>query len=256
MLRLARTLTLVAMLAVPTLVGCNSVLGIEEAHEREGGSISKELEVPIATCDGPQPASCASCIADSCKNSLDTCLTTTACRGALNDYRKCLGTKCSGDACLAALQAGPAGDLAGCALGATECPECPESTPLADICSLYCACMEAPMPASAGQDAVGQTCEQYNGSSLKDWTAGNLGSCLAACRSLKDPAAVHCRWSHCELAQSGELALHCGHAIGELRCPLHVEASASCKDKRINNWGCSSSAQCCSDHCANNICVP
>lgn len=257
MLRLAPALAILAIGSLPALIGCNAVLGIDEAHERdEGGGASKVLEVPIATCDGPQPASCASCIADSCKNSLDACLNTTPCRDALNEYRKCLGTKCNDGTCLAALHAGPASALADCALGANECPECPESTPLADICSLYCACMRQPMPLSAGVEAVGQTCEQYDGSSLKDWTAGDTNSCLATCRDLKDPAAVHCRWTHCELAQSGEKALHCGHAIGELKCPRHVQVTGSCKDKRVDNWGCSSDAQCCSNHCINNICAP
>jgi hypothetical protein len=255
MSRLAHLLASAAVSATLALVGCNAVLGIDEATPRDdAGGASKALEVPIDTCDGPQPASCATCIAGSCKNSLDSCLKAHDCRQALNDYRKCLGAQCNDDACLAGLQAGPARDLASCALGATECPECPDATPLADVCALYCACMGQATPVTA--EAGGQTCEQYNGSSLKDWTAGDGASCLAACRSLKDPAAVHCRWSHCELAQSGELALHCGHAIGDARCPLHVAATAGCKDKRINNWGCATSAQCCSDHCDHNICMP
>lgn len=257
MFRLAHSLATVGIFSALALVGCNAVLGIDEAHSRadDVGGVSKALEVPTDTCNGPQPASCATCIAGSCKNSLDTCLKAHDCREALNEYRKCLGAKCNVDSCSDGLQAGPARELAACALGATECPECSDTTPLADICALYCSCMEQPMPATAGPDA-GQTCEQYNGANLKDWAAGDNAACLAACRSLKDPAAIHCRWSHCELAQSGELGLHCGHAVGDSRCPLHVEATASCKDKRIDNWGCESSAQCCSDHCVNNICVP
>jgi hypothetical protein len=174
----------------------------------------------------------------------------------LNDYRKCLGAKCDNAVCLDALATGPAHDLAACALDGLECPACPDVTPLADICELYCACMAQPLPPSA-EAMPDETCESYNGSSLKDWPAGSKEACLTACRGLKDPAAVHCRWSHCELAQGGELALHCMHAIDDVRCPLAVEANATCKDRRINNWGCESSAQCCSDHCASShICVP
>ena len=256
MSRMAHTLALLGSLSAVALIGCNGVLGIDEAHSRDSGSDSGQgLEVPIDACNGPQPAACGSCIAESCKNSLDTCLGSHECRMALNEYRRCLGTKCDNSACLVALQAGPAQDLAGCALDGPECPACPAATPLVDICELYCACMEQPLPQSAGAPA-GDTCEAYNGSSLKDWTAGSKQACLTACRGLKDPAAAHCRWSHCELAQGGELALHCTHAIGDSRCPLAVEASATCKDRRINNWGCETSAQCCSDHCASHICVP
>lgn len=257
MFRLAQALALAAICSLPALVGCNAVLGIDEAHEREDGATSsKELEVPTDQCNGPQPAACGACIGTSCAVSLETCLKSHDCREALNQYRKCLGGKCDDSSCLVALRAGPARELAGCALNAAECPECPGATPLADICDLYCACMQQPMPASAGEPYVGKTCEQYNDTTLKDWIAGDRESCRVACRGLKDPAAAHCRWTHCELAQSSELALHCGHAIGESRCPLAADLDAECKDRRINGWGCDRSDQCCSDSCVGHVCSP
>jgi hypothetical protein len=256
MSRLAQTFALVGAVATVTLGGCNNVLGIDEAEPRPTVGISSHaLEVPIRACNGPQPAACGACIATSCKNSRDKCLATNACREALNTYRKCLGAKCNDDSCLADLKAGPAKDLAGCALEGVECPACPAVTPLADICDLYCSCMEQPMPDSAGMDAAGQTCEQYDKDLLKDWTPGSHESCMAACLNLNDLTSTHCRWSHCELAQSGELGLHCGHAIDPVRCPLMLEVSSECKDRRINKWGCAKSDQCCSNRCVENICV-
>jgi hypothetical protein len=253
--RLAQALAVTGGFAVLALVGCNAVLGIDEAHSRDEGFTSgKGQEVPSDKCNGPQPVACATCITTNCPGARDDCLASHDCREALDTYRKCLGSSCDDASCLAALQAGPARALAGCALSTTECPECPQATPLVDVCELYCACMQQPMPESAGAPYVGQTCEQYNGTSLKEWAAGDREACKTACRGLNDPAAAHCRWTHCELSQSTEKAFHCGHAIGDSRCPLAVNLDAGCKDRRITGWGCDRSEQCCSDTCSGHIC--
>jgi len=247
MLRFGQALVLAAGVASLSLGGCNAVLGIDEAHDRDTGTVASKLEIPIAKCDAPMPAGCSTCLEMNCGNFRKSCLASHDCREALNDYRSCLGAGCNNNSCLDALTMGPAAQLAGCMQG-DECKSaCAPLSPLAEMCDLYCACMEAPLPASAGVPA-GNTCETVDGVSLKDWVAGDTGGCKARCEQMNDLPSVHCRWSHCELAQSGEVAGHCGHAISEGNCPLHVQVNAACKDRKITGWGCQRDDECCG-HC-------
>ena len=51
MLRFGQALVLAAGVASLSLGGCNAVLGIDEAHDRDTGTVASRLEVPIAACD-------------------------------------------------------------------------------------------------------------------------------------------------------------------------------------------------------------
>jgi hypothetical protein len=235
---------------------CNAVLGIEEAHDRDASSSVNHTQLlPTATCARPH-GNCATCFDGS--NAYATCLASHDCREALDDYRQCLGSSCHNDGCLDTLQAG-AGRMVADWVMTESCSDCVDSSPLADTCDLYCACMEQVLPDTAGANAVGKTCESFNGSELP-WTpagnpAGDRAACKAACKDL-DPGTVHCRWGHCELANSGELANHCRHAVDNSFCPIKIVANASCTDRALGGFACPRGDQdCCSGTCNGKICA-
>jgi hypothetical protein len=258
MFRFAQAFALSGCCAVLLLGGCNSVLGIEEAHDRDAGSSTGPLEVPVASCDAPK-GDCSSCFVSAtpgvgepapCATSWGNCVADKDCRTDLNEYRGCLGGKCSNKACSAQLKTTLGQDLAKCVT--TECKQCDGASAWASMCDLYCACMEAPLPATAGA----ATCEAYDTASKElMWPMGSTAECTKACLALKDLTSVNCRWSHCELAVLGETPQHCEHAVSSDRCPLGRTIDGQCTTKRLDGWGCESSTQCCSNDCnANHIC--
>lgn len=235
--------------------GCNAVLGIDEAHDREAGSSGNHTQLlPTATCARPH-GNCTTCFNDS--KAYVSCLASHDCREALDEYRQCLGSSCHNDGCLEILRGGP-GRMVADWVTSESCSDCVDSSPLTDTCDLYCACMEQVLPETAGDNAVGKTCESFDGSELP-WMpvgnpAGDLAACKAACKDL-DPATVHCRWGHCELANSGELANHCHHAVDDTFCPNKITANASCTDRRLGGFACpNGDQQCCSGTCIEKIC--
>jgi hypothetical protein len=230
--------------------GCNAVLGIDEAHDRNGGTATNHTQlIPTATCATPH-GNCAKCFDTS--TAYTSCLATHDCRKALDDYRQCLGSSCHQDGCLAALQMGPASTLADWVT--TEgCTDCVDSSPLADMCDLYCACMQQDLPPKAGS----KNCETFDGGDLPWMAAGDPSSDRAACKeacSKLDAGSVHCRWSHCELANSGELASHCRHAISSSFCPVTTVPNSACTDRKLGGWGCDVDDDCCSKTCGAHIC--
>lgn len=225
--------------------GCNAVLGIEEAHDR--GSLMSTIKqaVPLKSCDAPR----GECAADLAKgNAFANCLTTHDCRAALNDYRECLGSSCNHAGCLDAMKGGPADSVANWVK--VESATCVDNSSLAGICDLYCACMEQPLPS-------GSSCAAFDGPDLP-WaplsgdSLANRVACKSHCMTL-DLTSAHCRWSHCELANNGESASHCQHAVNEVNCP--VKPKIECTDRRPGGWGCQMDEQCCSAACNNNFCA-
>lgn len=250
MSRLAYTIALLGCVSPLALVGCNAVLGIDEAHSRDQGTVSSTIQViPVAGCDAPT-TECATCVSGS--RAFQECLADHDCRKALDVYRACLGSKCDGDTCFEKLQASAGQPVADYVRG--ECPQFENVTPLVSVCDLYCACMGQVLPPDIeGGVSDGLTCETFAGA---PWTAGNLVECKNNCETLAktDLASVNCRWGHCELAASGELRTHCGHAIDSSICPVAVVPNANCTDRSLSGWACERAQDCCSNHCAGHIC--
>ena len=229
------------------LGGCNAVLGIDEARPREGGGpATGRLAVPVKSCNAPLPA-CGTCATsgDQCGPVVAACLDLQECREAVNQYRACLGSKCSDDAegtCFAELEAGVAGDVAQCIAG--ECGSCVGKSPLVDMCDLYCACME-------------QECETVLQSEGKlTWQPGNPASCRQICLTLNDLPSTHCRWTHCEIKKLTGSPRHCGHAVSEQNCPTAISVAAQCTDRSLTGWACGGNQDCCSNNCGDDhICA-
>lgn len=224
--------------------GCNAVLGIEEAHDRGSLMSNVKQAVPSKTCDTPR-GECSTCLSGT--NAFATCLTSHDCREALNDYRECLGSSCSRAGCLEAMEAGAGKEVA--PVIAAECPQCEDSSSFAGICDLYCSCMEQTFTLSTSCATFVDTDLPWklSGDGLTDRLA-----CKAHCMTL-DLTSAHCRWSHCELANNGESASHCQHAVSELNCPQ--KPKVECQDLRPGGWGCTSDQQCCSKACNGKICA-
>jgi hypothetical protein len=111
--------------------------------------------------------------------------------------------------------------------------------------------MQQPLPPVAvGAAPDDMTCEDV----AKAMSRG--ASCMAACTALAatDPASVHCRWSHCELAVGGESRVHCTHAVDDSVCPLAAVAGDDCKNRSLRLWACNDDEECCSNRCAGNFC--
>jgi hypothetical protein len=251
MSRMAQTLALTGCLAAVALIGCNGVLGIDEAHSRdEEVSHSGAQLIPVPGCEAPT-TDCAACVAGSV--AFQTCLGDHACRKALDAYRACLGTKCDGATCFDTLLAGAGQPVADYVQG--ECSACVGVTPLASVCDLYCACMQQTLPpATKGGVADGKTCESFAG---VPWQQASVAECKDACETLakKDLGSVNCRWGHCELAANGEQRGHCSHAIDNSICPEAAVSDASCTDRSLPGWACERNQDCCSSHCTGNICA-
>lgn len=250
MYRTKYALALLGCAAAVASVGCNAVLGIDEAHSRDEGSSSSAVQViPIPGCDAPT-TECATCVSSS--KAFQACLGDHDCRKALDVYRACLGSKCAGDNCFEQLQISAGQPVADYVRG--ECSQCEGVTPLVSVCDLYCACMEQVLPpAVEGGVADGMTCETFAGA---PWAADNLAQCKDNCEALAktDLASVNCRWGHCELAAGGELRSHCSHAIDSSICRAAVVPNSNCTDRSLSGWACENAKDCCSNHCAGNIC--
>jgi hypothetical protein len=232
--------------------GCNAALGIEEAHERSSTSSLKNQSAPLSTCDGPL-RSCGACV-DS-ENATAACLGSHDCRKALDDYRQCLGSSCNREGCFTVLKASAGQAVA--AVVAAECSDCADTSPLATTCDLYCACMEQKLPDTAGSSAAGKSCAVFDGGTLPWTLTGDASTdhlaCKAACQKI-DLVSLSCRWGHCELAQSGESATHCNHAVSEVNCPAHIALDANCTDRKLGGFACVLDGECCSGSCVNNFC--
>jgi hypothetical protein len=215
------------------LVGCNSVLGIEEATLDPGSaSSSKKPQVPPKlNCDEPK-VDCKTC-RDNCE--IQSCLEDNTCRDALFDYRSCLGSTCFDEeapGCMAAFETAVP-DLAGpfltCIRGCAE--DCDDS-PLVSTCELYCACLSDNCP---------QDFEE-------------LQNCVQTCKDDNDLTVYGCRLVHCQYAPEFG-PVHCEHAMGEGLCEKGSAAPTNdCEDKRISTWTCERNDECCSDSCVNNFC--
>jgi len=231
-------------------VGCNAVLGIDEAHLTQGSGkgggatfngTSKASPPAAKDCEGPSSA-CRECIDNSdCAEARATCLADARCRVGLNRYRVCLGAQCNdaSGSCLADFQALEAGLNLGSLLSFSACvdgqchDQC-KNMPLAQPCDLYCGCMA---PNCTTELAARGT---------------PLGDCATACAN-----AVHdltCRWTHCEMAGAHPGEQHCGHAIGEGQCNAKVTIAHSCPDKSQSSYACDSGDDCCSGKCNHNVC--
>jgi hypothetical protein len=221
--------------------GCNSVLGIEEAHldVSMGGTSSggtgnpgdNQRQVPpISTCDGPQ-GTCGSCVQTSCSAERTNALLDNDARKAINEYRKCLGVDCEDpeDLCLEALTASAASQLAGCVQ--THCSTDCKNSPLVSTADLYCACMPDHCPTQV--NGFGTTC-----------------AAAAAAVSLED---LGCRLLHCEFAIPN-FGGHCVHAVGEGFCPVEDPIS-TCTTLNMSGYPCNNDYECCTMRCGGgNIC--
>jgi len=239
-----RTSRVVFVLGLGLAGGCNAALGIDEAVPRDTQA-NLSQEVPVSECNMPS-TSCAKCFDDNCGKALGDCLGDQACRKVLNAYRSCLGASCNNTGCLELLQ--PVSELLGDCIQ-TECWDC-MGKPIVEMCDLYCACMQDQLPKSS------ETCESYDLSQGQDppsWSAGDLATCQVECQKLSLTSAS-CRWSHCELAVSGEVPTHCRHAVSSLNCPLQQELG-TCTDRRPGGFGCTAPSDCCSGVCANHFCA-
>jgi hypothetical protein len=251
MSRLSHTLALAGSLCALALIGCNAVLGIDEAHSRDdgGSSTSTAQVIPVAGCETPGTEFSAH-FSDS--QAYADCLASHDCRKALDAYRACLGSKCNGIACFDKLSAGAGQQIAD--VVHAESPQFEGIKPIASVCDLYCACMGQTLPpATKGAVADGLTCETFAGVS---WEPGNKAQCKDACEALAkvDLASVNCRWGHCELAANGEARGHCGHAIDDSICPALAVPNAACTDRSLKGWACEGPRDCCSNNCSGNIC--
>lgn len=251
MLRLAHALALASAFSAISLIGCNAVLGIDEAHPRDDGSpaVSTSQVIPVPGCEAPG-TDFAACFSDSI--AYGDCLANHDCRKALDAYRACLGSKCAGTTCFDKLLAGAGQAVADYVQG--ECPQFEDVKPIAAVCDLYCACMQQTLPPSTkGAAADGLTCETFAGVS---WQPGNKAQCKDACEALakKDLGSVNCRWGHCELAANGEARGHCSHAIDNSICPEAVVPNAKCTDRSLAGWACDVPHDCCSNNCSGRIC--
>jgi hypothetical protein len=250
MLSLARTLMVLGAVALVATGGCNSVLGIDEAHLNEassGGSSSnaggstRVTAPPAKNCFEPTKA-CSDCLAtQDCTDAKNACLASASCRAGLNTYRGCLGTQCADPdgKCLADFSAlesrlnpGSIG-LAACVQNtcATEC----KGMPLVNLCELYCSCMA---PNCTGELALAGT---------------PLNDCMTMCAAVT-PADTTCRWTHCEIAPAHPNMGHCGHAVGQLVCNATTTISHTCQGKSQSSYACDTGDDCCSGKCNHNIC--
>ena len=229
------------------LGGCNAALGIDEAHDRDGGQAVTAQAIPLKDCNEPK-MDCGSCVEKSQR--FAECMGDHFCRKALNHYRECLGTHCSKPECLAGLAKDPIGTTLVDWI-TTECSSgCVDASPLASMCDLYCACMGQQLP------KTGKTCQTVNDSlpwQLSGEPTADTAACKESCKKL-DLGSANCRWSHCELATNGESSGHCLHAVSDFFCPTVTVVDPKCTDRFQKNWGCVDNTDCCSNICSGRVC--
>ncbi len=260
-LRPALLSVLAAAGPLATALGCNAVLGIDKAEYDPGFDPSQTASANAASsstgssgtttggedqpeCIGPgsyKEPSGEECSepSDECElectglGVLTECLASSSCRKALDEYRQCLGSDCSGSAtcseCLAAKapeENAPEAILGGCMSN----PNCSGQQP-ASMCVLFCACMSD--DAYCGQE---------------DTPYREFQDCMTVCEAWNDPALAHCRWGHCEGA--GTDKRHCGHAFDNNYCDPNAPP---CEGRRKSGHYCESNAQCCTS-CFEQVC--
>ncbi len=191
------------------LLGCNAILGIEEAKLDPDASVSPTGaagNVGAAGSGGAAgtggaggagggmcaaltaPDACNKCVAQRCCDQFDACTNDADCKSALGDYNTCVGmafTNDAGGTCDETFGASLntiRGDLAACAFQAsapTGCLDVCFGKPVgSDICITYCNCVSA-------------TCPE------RDFDGGD---CATLCAGFTE-AQLTCRPYHCRLAQ-------------------------------------------------------
>jgi|GEM_PF-2959648 len=251
MLKLTLTLTALGLLTALALTGCNAVLGIDEAHRAAESTLKQfDADKNPATSAVPQFAEkcekptddCAECQAanDCADSSKMECLADSKCRFALDAYRTCLGNPCSdgNGECLTALAKLEGSSLAGLHyVGCVNrtCPEVCEGSPLISPCEEYCGCMVVNCT-----DEVKAFGTDFN-------------ECVTSCNAVA-PAAILCRWTHCEMAPHQINAGHCRHALGDGRCAAQTATQPACTERSQNDFICEKSTDCCSNFCNHGFC--
>jgi len=235
------------LIAGSGFLGCNAVLGIEEAQldpdraPSTGGSSStpgtaSQTILPSGPCTEANP-NCGACINTQCSSALAQCLADASCRRALDQYRKCLGEGCDNDVTICAEESlfidhAP---LANCVMG--PCLGSCQDTPLAGTCELLCACMESTCPDQHDPSCI-TTCMNF----------GVNGSDMA-----------YCRFAHCQVAAEQpnplNVSLHCPHAAGMNACLGAVNVDDSCP-RQPTGFPCNNNNdECCSSNCASGMCL-
>ncbi|HEV8548380.1 MAG TPA: hypothetical protein VGQ57_05110, partial [Polyangiaceae bacterium] len=190
--------TLAALVGITSaVVGCNAVLGIDQAELDEGSSTAgkpgvaagKGSFVSMPTDD------CSACMQANCTPPLQACLADATCRAKLTYYDSTCITLANADpgTCREGLSVpGLSTGVANC-LTANCASQCGAS-PLVDACDLYCNCMGA---------------------------AGGCGTSIAECSAnctawRVRPGMLDCVLSHCEAAVESTTPanhdMHCSHA--------------------------------------------
>lgn len=229
------------------VLGCNAVLGIEEAEldQVEATLVcERPLSEPSKECVAPDRDACETCMAGSCDPDLaSACLADGNCRGDLLDHRVCLqnDNDCidEGGACTSCMTApGDPFEMVKCS---RDCGQTCAGAELPSICEIYCACMTERCPAEPFVLAP----------------AGEVTDCLTYCATIPSHTTT-CRISHCTLAKMPDIPGHCGHSVGRDQACEDVqppELSCTSPDQGKLGYGCDVPDDCCSGQCRNNRCV-
>ena len=249
----AQLLALVTLLAsAQQVVGCNSVLGIEQAELDEGGSCAFPWVEPTKECEGVNRNNCENCLSQ-CPGEAEAetaCHKDSACRTALQNHRWCLNVDkdCSDErgTCAACLPASGPGKVIRDCLDICKGP-C-DGAGVYSLCSLYCACM-------------GQKCQEQEFTLLDGSTTHDCATfCLES-----EPWRTSCRLSHCTRAPDMPDPLattnHCRHSVSlDGFCQQQEVQEEHCVDpsdvtRAQNGHGCNEDDECCSGVCVNGGCV-
>lgn len=229
-------------LAIALGIGCNGILGIEEAELAQQGQTPATgyVETPERpTLRNPADQACAAdaacrrCV-DACTGNSDSvgkCLEDHDCRYALDGHRSCIRANgCSGDGDCAEELAEGSKLVSSVRIGAclVECAEACEGRSVVGMCELYCACMSTQCPESGISAA----------------------SCVKECEAL-DSSMVWCRWLHCEF-RTPATPQHCQHAVGVGACDGNL--GASCPGKTRDGLPCNLASECCGGVCNGGNC--
>jgi len=224
---------LAAFIGMAHVVGCNALLGIDEATLDTSDASGKASGTGGAggassnggaggaggatACSLTAPDPCNQCISQRCCDAYEACLVDADCKAGLSQYNLCVGvafTNDAGETCdedFATVSGRPLRLAFGtCAFAngaATPTPGCSEKClgkPVGgDICSTYCACLA-------------DTCPE------KSFVSG---TCLENCGAFVENQLT-CRPYHCSLARNAKTMsdepgrqTHCGHSVGEVLCP-------------------------------------
>ncbi len=200
------------------LLGCNTILGIDEATlAPDAAATGTGGGGGGGACSLMAPDPCNQCIAARCCDKYDACVGNADCRMGLSDYNVCVGVNFTNDAggtCDEAFAASInrlRSDLGTCAFqnDSTTVPsgcaeQCKDRPVGGDLCSSYCSCLPVNCP---------------------EKVLPGEKSCLDICGAFTE-AQLACRPYHCGLAKSAKGRMdeparmtHCGHSVGEALCP-------------------------------------